>query len=113
MISVVVPAKGVTSVHRFAAATSDVIHDYFVRRAWSCLITTRFDIDPTDIVISRTHDRRVLGSMNDYAWQTELLMREHQLPLEQVIDHLNRCPMRYLGMDSPEPVVERLLGGLQ
>lgn len=113
LISVVFPATGVISVRRFAATTSDVIHDYFVRRAWGRLITTRFDVDPTDVVISRTHDRRVLGSMNDFAWQTELLMREHQLPLEEVIDQLNRCPMSYLGMDSPEFVVERLLGELQ
>jgi hypothetical protein len=40
-------------------------------------------------------------------------MREHELPLEEVIDQLNRCPMSYLGMDSPELVVERLLGERQ
>lgn len=113
LVTVIFPAKGLTSVPRFAAAASNVIRYHFARRAWGRLIATRFDVDPTDIVMCRTLDKRVLGSMNDFAWQAEVLMAERHLRLEDVIDHLNECPMSYLGMDSPELVVERLLGGVQ
>ena len=113
MVTVLFPAKGLTSAPRFVAAASDVIHKYFARRGWERLIATSFDIDTTDVVICRTVDKRVLGSMNDFAWQTEELMVENHLRLEDVIDHLDECPMRYLGMDSPTLVAERLLGGLQ
>jgi len=113
LVTVIFPAKGLTSVPRFAAVVSNVIRDYFARRAWGRLIATRFAVDPTDTVICRTLDKRVLGSMNDLAWQAEVWMSERHLHLEDVIDHLNECPMSYLGMDSPELVIERLLGGLQ
>jgi hypothetical protein len=113
LVTVIFPAKGLTSVPRFAASASDVIHNYFARRAWERLIATRFGVDPTGIVMCRTLDKRVLGSMNDFAWQADVLMAERHLRLEDVIAHLNECPMSYLGMDSPELAVERLLGGLQ
>jgi hypothetical protein len=113
LVTVLFPAKGLTSVPRFAAAASDVIHNYFARRAWERLITTQFDLDPTGILVCRTQDKRVLGSMNDFAWQAEVLMAERHLRLEEVIDLLNECPMSYLGMESPELVVERLLGRFQ
>ena len=113
LVTVIFPAKGLASGRRFAAAASDVVRNYFARRAWERLLATRIDVDPTGIVICRTLDKRVLGSMNDFAWQAEVLMAERYLRLEDVIDHLNECPMSYLGMDSPELVVERLLGGLQ
>jgi hypothetical protein len=58
-----------------------------------------------------TLDKRAPGSMNDFAWPAEVLMAERHLHIKDVLDHLNECPLGYLGMDSPKLAVERLLGG--
>lgn len=65
LVTVLFPAKGLTSALRFVAAASEVIRRYFARRGWERLIAKSFDIDTTDVVIRRRVDKRVLGSMND------------------------------------------------
>ncbi len=47
--------------------------------------------------------------MNDFSWQIEVLRGERQLPLDEVADHLNTCPMSYLEVNSPDLAIERLL----
>jgi hypothetical protein len=52
-----------------------------------------------DCVVKTTNDRRVLGSMNDFAWLLESYLDERSLT--EVSLHLAEAPCGPLGMKSP------------
>jgi len=52
-----------------------------------------------EIVVAKTNDRRVLGSMNDFAWMMEAYVEDHSL-LELALK-LAECPCSPLGMNNP------------
>ncbi|MBC8549865.1 MAG: hypothetical protein H8D23_09450 [Candidatus Brocadiales bacterium] len=58
-------------------------------------------INPEEIVIAKTDDRSVLGSMNDLVW----LAKNHQVPgrvyLGDLSYQLNHAPMSMLGGEAP------------
>ena len=52
-----------------------------------------------DPVVAPTNDRRVLGSMNDFAFMTEAYAEDH--PLMEVALKLAEAPCSPLGMNNP------------
>ena len=54
------------------------------------------------ISFSKTNDRRVLGSMNDFVNQTKFYLLEARLPLESVNIRLNETPMSMVMHHNPK-----------
>jgi hypothetical protein len=68
-----------------------------------------------DISISKTTNRSVLGSMNDYAFQYRIYVETqgglHRCDILNMISSINESPMRAIGYDSGTRRLKRYLEG--
>ena len=62
-----------------------------------------------ELVVAPTNDRRVLGSMNDFAWMTQGYI-EHEPSLLHVALKLAEAPCSPLGMNNPREATRSLFG---
>lgn len=108
LVSVVFAGRRNTTPESFAKAVAATLREYFHYREWDEALRT-FDIDTVAVEFTKTDDRRVLGSMNDFGFQVQWLLAERGYTLDYLCNFLNRNPMSYLGYNSPEGVMEELL----
>ncbi len=59
IVSVVIPAKGLTSLQSSATATEMAVRDHFSRRGRTRLPETYLDLNLGEVVLSRTQNGRV------------------------------------------------------
>jgi hypothetical protein len=62
-----------------------------------------------EVVVAPTNDRRVLGSMNDFAWMMQGYI-EHEPSLLHVALKLSEAPCSPLGMNNPREATRALFG---
>ena len=85
---------------------------YFDYRSWDLVIQRFIQPDGKTVSFRKTANRRVLGSMIDLKWQAQWTMKRRWTSMIEVNDVMNRNPMSYLGMDSPEGQIENLLDSI-
>ena len=65
-----------------------------------------------EVRIGRTENRRILGSMTDFAWLLDSYLTPGR-SLEDVALHLAEAPCGPIGMLSPDDVAPRLLSSAE
>lgn len=97
------PYKTMTS--RFVVAMSEILRAIGVRDPDICAEVEAM----RELVVAPTNDRRVLGSMNDFAWMMQGYI-EHEPSLLHVALKLAEAPCGPLGMNNPREATRSLFG---
>jgi hypothetical protein len=106
LLPVLVPAKDIASLPtRLALAVGDMLRaigvpEVEVRRELRHMVEWR---------IAKTASRRVLGSMNDFAWMAEVDPRETMSLLDRAL-LLAESPCKPIGMQDPRRATVALFG---
>jgi hypothetical protein len=76
-------------------------------------ILTRFIPKPIKIIYSTTHDKRILGSMNDYAYQYKYTILAkggiRNIDIDEIIHNVNETPMSLIGYNSGERLMRMMI----
>lgn len=112
LVSILLPGRGITTPEACFETFHREILLYFDYRGWG-LVTRRFiQSDGKKVSFRKTTNRRVLGSMIDLKWQAQWTMEQRSSSMIEVNDEMNRNPMSYLKMDSPEERIKKLLNSI-
>jgi hypothetical protein len=106
LLPVLVPAAPYkTMTARFAEATCEVLRALGVVEAKIAEEVGAM----RELVVAPTNDRRVLGSLNDFAWMMQGYI-EHEPSLLHVALKLSEAPCSPLGMNNPRDATRTLFG---
>jgi hypothetical protein len=97
LLPVLMPAAPYkTMLPRFAQATGDILRALGIREAQ---VVAEAEV-MRDLVVAPTNNRRVLGSMNDFAWMMEAYLEDTPTLLAVALK-LAESPCSPLGMKNP------------
>jgi len=102
LYSVVLPGKGVSNEKAFVETSTNALYEYMVLDGCEYIFNTHIASHIGTATICKTSDRRVLGSMNDFAYHTRVYLLEMGLPGPLVNARLNDMPMSVLDTRYPK-----------
>ena len=101
LYTVIMPGKGITSEESFAKTALKQLHNYMVLDNTAHLFDSHIAPHLDSVKFCKAGDRRVLGSMNDFAYHTRMYLLEMELPEPLVNMRINDMPMSMLGRTYP------------
>jgi hypothetical protein len=102
LYSVVFAGKGVFSVKAFVETSTKALCEYMVLDGCENIFNTHIASHVGIATFCKASDRRVLGSMNDFAYHTKVYLLEMGLPGPLVNARLNNMPMSMLDARYPK-----------
>ena len=111
LYSVVFAGRGITRSDLFVERAVDTLREVMVESGYGAIFEKRIEPLTSDIVFSKTGDRRVMGSMNDHVHCARVHFEYGDQP-SAVAARLNKTPMGFLAYRFPKEVLAEL-GGLE
>ncbi len=102
LYSVVLPGKGVSNKKAFVGASTKALYEYMALDGCENIFNAHIASDVRTATFCKASDRRVLGSMNDFAFHTRVYLLEMGLPVQLVNARLNDMPMSMLERTYPK-----------
>lgn len=102
LYSVVLPGKGVSNEKRFVETSTKALYEYMVLDGCENIFNANIASHIGTATFCKASDRRVLGSMNDFAYHTRVYLLEMGLPGPFVNARLNDMPMSMLDTRYPK-----------
>lgn len=109
LYSLVMPGRGITTGRQFAQALSDGLQGFLTGQGHHPNAVMTLLSPDMDATFAKITDRRVLGSMNDFIFQSKIRLGEGQQTPFAVSYYLNETPMSYLKYRSPKDLFLELL----
>ena len=113
LYSVVLLGKGVSNEKAFVETSTKTLYEYMVLDGCENIFNANIASHIGTATICKASDRRVLGSMNDFAYHTRVYLLEMGLPEPLVNVRLNDMPMSVLEFQNPKEVLLTLAGQLR
>jgi len=113
LYSVVLPGKGVSNEKAFVEASVKALYQYMALDGCENIFNAHIASDVRTATFCKASDRRVLGSMNDFAFHTRVYLLEMGLPVPLVNVRLNDMPMSMLERTYPKKALLALAGQLK
>jgi len=102
LYSVVLPGKGVSNENTFVKTSTKALYEYMALDGCENIFSTHIASHIGAATFCKASDRRVLGSMNDFAYHTRVYLLEMGLPGPLVNARLNDMPMSMLEFKDPK-----------
>jgi len=102
LYSVVLPGKGVSNEKAFVETSTKALYEYMVLDGCENIFNAHIASHIGAATFCKASDRRVLGSMNDFAYHTRVYLLEMGLPGPLVNSRLNDMPMSMLERTYPK-----------
>lgn len=109
LYSMVMPGRGITNDRQFIRGVLSWIKEFMTIDGNKVIIEKFIEMERHDVFFSKTVDRRVAGSMNDFVFQAKVHLIEGQRSPFDVSLLLNESPMTYLGYNRPKDEFKKLL----
>ena len=110
LYSVVLSGKGVTNEKAFIETSTKALYEYMALDGCENIFNTHIASHAEAVTFCKASDRRVLGSMNDFAYHTRVYLLEMGLPGPLVNARLNDMPMSMLEHHYPKLSLLALAG---
>ena len=102
LYSVVLPGKGVSNEKAFVETSTKALYEYMALDGCENIFNAHIASHIGATTFCKASDRRVLGSMNDFAYHTRVYLLEMGLPGPLVNARLNDMPMSMLDTRHPK-----------
>jgi len=102
LYSVVLPGKGVSNEKAFVETSMKALYEYMMLDGCGNIFNNHISSHVGTTSFCKASDRRVLGSMNDFAFHTRAYLLEMGLPGPLVNARLNDMPMSMLERTYPK-----------
>jgi len=109
LYSVVFAGKGVSSEKTFVEASTKALYEYMVLDGCENIFNAHIASHAGTATFCKASDRRVLGSINDFALHTRVYLLEMGLPGPLVNARLNDMPMSMLERTYPKKALLALV----
>lgn len=109
LYSLVMPGRGIATDRQFVQTFSDSLQAFLSGQGQQPTVTGGLPSPDLNAAFAKITDRRILGSMNDFIFQSKIRMGEGQQTPFIVSYYLNETPMSYLQYRSPKEVFQELL----
>ncbi len=109
LYSLVMPGRGITNGRQFIHALSSSLQDFLAGQGQQPKTIMDLLAPDRDASFAKITDRRILGSMNDFIFQSKIRLGEGQQTPFTVSYYLNETPMSYLQYRSPKAAFQELL----
>lgn len=96
LYSIVLPGKGVSKKQAFIETSTKALYEYMALDGCENIFNTHIALHIGAATFCKASDRRVLGSMNDFAYHTRVYLLEMGLSRSLVNARLNDMPMSML-----------------
>ncbi|MCX6831038.1 MAG: hypothetical protein NT028_02765 [candidate division Zixibacteria bacterium] len=113
LYSIVLTGKGITSEKSFVEQGLKDLRDYMVLDGTAYIFDVNLEPQVDSVTFCKAGDRRVLGSMNDFIYQTKRYLLEMGLPVPLVNMRLNEMPMSMLEYRHPKMALLAFAGQLK
>jgi hypothetical protein len=109
LYSLVVPGRGITTDRQFVQSVRTGLQAFVAGQGHHLRAAKDLLSQDRETFFSRITNRRILGSMNDFIFQSKIRLEEGQQTPFEVSFYLNETPMSYLKYRSPKKVFQQLL----
>jgi len=109
LYSLVMPGRGITTDRQFIQSVRTSLQAFVTGQGHHLKGTKDLLPQDRETFFSKINNRRILGSMNDFIFQSRFRLEEGQQKLFDVSFYLNETPMSYLKYRSPKDVFQQLL----
>lgn len=107
LYSMVMPGRGIRDENEFIQATVSLMRD-FMSLDGNEFYYKRFVTPMAPIMLCKTGDRRILGSMNDLIYLAKVDLKEFQMSPFDTSKRLNETPMSVLANGHPKDAFRAL-----
>jgi hypothetical protein len=109
LYSLIMPGRGITTDRQFYQSFRANLQAFLAGQGYHSKGAMDLPSPDRDASFAKITDRRILGSMNDFIFQSKFRLEEGQLTPLDVSFYLNETPMSYLKYRSPKDVFQQLL----
>jgi hypothetical protein len=109
LYSMVMHGRGITNDRQFIESVRSGLKAFMATQGHQDLLEKYLASRDQGLFFSRITDRRILGSMNDFIFQSKIRLEEGQQTPFDVSFYLNETPMSYLKYRHPKEVFQKLL----
>lgn len=109
LYSLVMPGRGITTERQFVQSVRTDLQAFVAGQGHHLRGVKDLLSQDRETFFSKITNRRILGSMNDFIFQSKIRLEEGQQSLFDVSFYLNETPMSYLKYRSPKEVFQQLL----
>ncbi len=109
LYSMVMPGRGITDDRQFIRGVLSCMKEFMTIDGNKVIFEKFIEPERHDVFFSKTADRCVAGSMNDFVFQAKVHLIEGQQSPFDVSLLLNESPMSYLGYNRPKDEFKKLL----
>jgi len=111
LYSIVMHGGGITDSNKFIQSVFGFMADFMQSEGHGFLFRRLIVPEMTEVIFSKSANRSVLGSMNDFVESAKLYLIEMQLSPFETSRGINETPMTLLGYDSPREAFAKMAPG--
>ena len=111
LYSIVMHGGGITDSNKFIQSILSFMSDFMQREGQEFLFRRLIVPESQEVIFSKSANRSVLGSMNDFISTAKFLLIERELSPFEMSQIINETPMSILGYDSPKDAFAKMALG--
>jgi IS30 family transposase len=111
LYSIVMHGSGITDSNKFMQSVLSYMADFMQREGQEFLFRRLIVPESQEVIFSKSANRSVMGSMNDFISTAKFLLIERELSPFEMSKIINGTPMKILGYDSPKEAFAKMALG--